>query len=85
MSALERSLKDIVAAHGLCFMAVEIHSYDDESEVRFSVQGQWLDDSKSHGRGIASGDGKTIDDATRGFMAELAEIRTSSIDGELAA
>lgn len=79
MTALEQSMKDFNAANGLVHFSVSFSSYpaDQYGEGRsyFDASAQWLDASKEHGRGIATGGGDTIAEAITSMVAVMVERR----------
>lgn len=81
MTALEQSMKDFVAANGVVHFSLSFSSYpaDQYGEGRsyFDVSAQWLDASKEHSRGIATGGGETIAEAMTNMVAVMVERRSS--------
>ena len=83
MSALEKSMLDMAQNHGLVHFAINLSGMDGHCNWRwFSVSAQWLDDTQEHGRGIASGNGKTIAEAMTAMMRQMAERRASQLADE---
>lgn len=79
MTALEQSMKDFNAAHGLVHFSLSFSSYpaDQYGEGRsyFNASAQWLDPSKEHGRGIATGRGDTIAEAIANMVVVMVDRR----------
>lgn len=77
MSALEQSMKDMIASRGCDFLAVQLYDYG--GRLGFSTCLQWDDEQGFCGRGIAVGNGETISEAIAEMLANFAAKRSSAV------
>lgn len=69
MNALDQSIIDLCERHNLASASVTHHRMPHGTFFHGSVQ--WLDDSKAHGRGIATHNGGSFADALNGAVAKM--------------
>jgi len=72
MSALEQSMRDICAKHGLLNIVLTMHSAPTN---HLSVSVQWLDDSQERGRGCVFGDGGTFAECLTDALRQMVDMR----------
>jgi len=74
MSALEQSMRDICAKHGLASITVTCHN-----DSHLSLNVQWYDPSQEYGRGCAMGDGETFSECLTDALHKMAEQRPAEL------
>ena len=84
MTDLDKSLRDLIAAHGLLSVSVDAHAGSGDYDGHFSVGLQWSDPYAQHGRGCVIGSGDSTQDALKNALATMAEKRAPALVGELA-
>lgn len=67
MSALDQSMRDLIAKNNLCSFTLQAIDYGDR--IGFSASVQWEDDAQAHGRGIATGNRDTIAESMADMFA----------------
>lgn len=85
MTDLDKSLRDLIAAHGLLNIGIDAHAGSDGLQDHFSISLQWADDAKPSGRGCVIGSGDTSRSALERALILMAAKRSTALVGELAA
>lgn len=73
---LEQSMRDILVSCNAVNFTLDISRFDDQPEhVWFNASVQWVDASKTHGRGIAHMSADSIEAAMSGMFEILSKKR----------
>ncbi len=79
MTPLDKSIRDLAERHNLLAVSVVLHRYETGGDS-FHGSAQWADDSKKHGRGIATFDAPSFTEALSGAISAMLAERGKSVE-----